>query len=178
MILWGSILEYDCSEKFKTILKIVFLNIAKIASAQQKTWGHIADNVKPKPSQMKNRRYEPIPNFLCRMKRLAEKVNKIFISDSKWCVSLECIDTRIFIPHCKVDLVITSPPYPSMADYITSQRLGYYWLGFDVEGINDVKSNEIGARYRRHRKYKNSQYLAEMIDSIDNIFLQIKKVDI
>jgi len=62
-----------------------------------------------------------------------------------------------------------------MADYVTSQRLGYYWLGYDIQKINVHKTKEIGARYRRHSKDKNSLYLKDMIDSLDNIFPKIRK---
>ena len=174
-IMWGSLLKYDCNKKFKNVLKIIFLNIAKIASAQQKTWGHIADNVKPKPSQLEARRYDPFPNFLTRLKQVVKRSKKIVLVDKNGSYNLECVDTRHFSPKKPVELVVTSPPYPSMADYITSQRLAYYWLGYDINRIKDIKSNEIGARFLRHRKNRNSLYLSNMIESLSNVFLHIKK---
>lgn len=174
-IMWGSLHEYECNKKFKNILKIVFLNIAKIASAQQKTWGHIADNVKPKPTQLEARLYDPLPNFLTRLKQVVKKTKKIVLVEKNGSYDLECADTRYFSPPKSVDLVVTSPPYPSMADYITSQRLAYYWLGYDIKRIQDIKSNEIGARFLRHRKNRNSLYLSNMIESLENIFFHIKK---
>lgn len=48
-----------------------------------------------------------------------------------------------------VDLVITSPPYPLMTDYIKSQRLSFNFLN---ENFTDYVGRETGARYRRSRR--------------------------
>lgn len=49
-------------------------------------------------------------------------------------------DARTFRLQRPVDLILTSPPYPSTYDYLPMQHLRNVWLGFD-EG-----SGEIGAR--------------------------------
>ncbi len=43
----------------------------------------------------------------------------------------------------KAGLVLTSPPYPGVYDYLPMQQLRYAWLGIDAEG---ALSREIGAR--------------------------------
>jgi len=48
-----------------------------------------------------------------------------------------------------IDLIVTSPPYPNMTDYVTSQRLSYYYLNLELK--EDLNS-EIGARIKRFKK--------------------------
>jgi hypothetical protein len=83
-------------------------------------------------------------------------------------------DARNYKPGRRANLVITSPPYPSMADYTTSQRLDYYWLGYAKDYIDREKQQEIGARYLRHNTRRNAIYLDNMRVSLDNIIENIK----
>ena len=55
----------------------------------------------------------------------------------------------------EVDLIITSPPYPRMIDYVKSQRMS---LGFLNKTFNEYVSQEIGARCRRSRKGTLEEY--------------------
>ena len=59
------------------------------------------------------------------------------------------------VPDNSVDLVITSPPYPNMTDYVTSQRLSYYFLGLGLADKSRLKDLdlEIGPRIRRLWSY-------------------------
>ena len=66
-------------------------------------------------------------------------------------------------------LVVTSPPYYCMTDYIRSQRLTFLWFGWN---LNQLKISESGARYKRFRQNSRSGYLDEMEKS----FVQISRV--
>ena len=50
------------------------------------------------------------------------------------------------IPDASVDLIVTSPPYPGVYDYVAHQARRFPWLGGDARLAAD---NEIGTRSRR-----------------------------
>jgi DNA modification methylase len=58
-----------------------------------------------------------------------------------------------------VDLIVTSPPYFGVVDYVKSQRLTLEWLGEDLESLRE---NELGARSKRHRKRAAEQFADEL----------------
>ena len=58
-----------------------------------------------------------------------------------------------------VRLVLTSPPYFGVCDYVKSQRLSMEWLGHQIEPL---RLNEIGARSKRHRKLASAEYLRDL----------------
>jgi len=54
---------------------------------------------------------------------------------------IEQVDARKLAVDQAVDLVVTSPPYPSTYDYVPLQKLRSVWLGFEPE-----EPREIGSR--------------------------------
>ncbi len=173
--------EASCSDKaMKAAMQISISAILKTVSSQDRGWGCIADNVLPKQKQVKdkdvfdlfnkqvNRLLKDISEYLKYVmygydslyKELSEK-QTIFHEDVRECKE---------IPNNFVDLVVTSPPYPNMTDYVTSQRLSYYFLGFDLTG----RDLEIGARSRRARKDSIDRYLEVMQRANEVISQKIK----
>lgn len=71
----------------------------------------------------------------------------------------------------KVDLIVTSPPYPNMLDYTKSQRLSYYYYGLDFK---EELFSEIGARNYRNGKDSLTTYLGRMKEAIDNSLFNLK----
>jgi DNA modification methylase len=161
-------------KKMKPIFLTLFLQIAKLACAQQKTWGHIADNVLPDEGQICNREYQVIPNFIKRLLQVQKQAEKVLVVSKSGRCNLKLADARAYFPPKPVHLVVTSPPYPSMSDYITSQRLDYYWLGYNKEDITAFKKNEIGARYLRHTNLAHRNYIDNMKIVSDNIINAIR----
>lgn len=162
------IMEMQTEDKYaNAALRLSVSSILSRASNQDRGWGCIADNVLPKSYQV--RQIDLISLFIGALKRLLsdlgsiknntnykaayrETEKKTSIYHSNICNSRELADNS-------VDLVITSPPYPNMVDYISSQRLSYYYFGFDIE---PDKKEEIGARYMRRRKNSLGNYLNQM----------------
>ncbi len=58
-----------------------------------------------------------------------------------------------------VDLVVTSPPYFGVTDYIKTQRPSMEWFGHQIEPL---RLEEIGARSKRHRREAVEQYLCDL----------------
>ena len=71
------------------------------------------------------------------------------------------------IPKRSIDLVVTSPPYFGVTDYVKAQRLSMEWFGHDVEPL---RRREIGARSKRHRRSACGDY----VDEIGQIFAVIR----
>lgn len=59
-----------------------------------------------------------------------------------------------------VDLIVTSPPYLNVTDYIKSQRLSFLWM--PKSEMMALRENEIGARSHRGRKSARDEYLWNM----------------
>jgi len=171
----------------KAAMRISISAILKTVSSQDRGWGCIADNMLPKQAQIKdkgvfglfrkhmNGLLDDISGHLnCvmqgydRIYRELSAQQTIFHEDVRECES---------IPDNSVDLVITSPPYPNMTDYVTSQRLSYYFWGFDLIEKNSVKDVglEIGARSRRSRNDSIDRYLEDMQQANKAISAKIKR---
>lgn len=161
--------SYHSPSDLKLIYYLIFLNIARLSCAQQKTWGHIADNVRPNKQQLDENNIDPLLCYIKRLKMITQRLSRNVVFPTKCKISLTHADSRIFFPQTNVDLIITSPPYPSMCDYISSQRISYYWLGCTHADIIDLKKEEIGARFLRHNPKKNIYYFENMQKSFDNI---------
>jgi len=164
----------------KSAMRICISEILKTASSQDRGWGCIADNVLPKKEQIKDKNalslFEKHLNRLLKdisehLKSVPREYKQLYHNLSKkQTIFYEDIRNCTKIHDESVDFIITSPPYPNMADYVTSQRLSYYFLGLD---LND-RNREIGARNKRSRKDSLQCYLKDMQKSIKNISKKLK----
>lgn len=174
--------EANCVDKaMKAAMRISISAILKASSSQDRGWGCIADKVLPKENQIKDK--EAIYLFEKHVNRLLEDISEHlkYVAPGYRQIYNELAENQtIFhrdvrdckeIPDNSVDLVVTSPPYPNMTDYVTSQRLSYYFLGFELTD----RDLEIGARSRRSRKDSLSRYLEDMQKSTEVISRKIKK---
>jgi len=180
--------EANCSDKIiKAVMRISISAILKATSSQHRGgWGCIADNVLPKQEQIKdkdvlilfkkhvNTLLQDISNHLkCvspeynQIYKELSKKQTIFHEDARECKK---------IPDNSVDLVVTSPPYPNMTDYVTSQRLSYYYLGIDLVEKLNVKdfALEIGARSKRAKGDSIDRYFEDMQKANEVISKKIK----
>lgn len=141
----------------KAAMRIALSATFKAVCSQDRGWGCIADNVLPKPAQVKKERnaLEQFSRKLAVLVKDISEVREALPHDAKEFLSSTTADSRIMkadarrsinIPDASVDLIVTSPPYPNMTDYALSQRLSYYWLGSDP--ATDLPL-EIGARRKR-----------------------------
>lgn len=142
----------------QNVMKLILSSILVTLSSQNKGWAYIADNVKPKKDEL---REKPVfDQYTTSTKNL---LNDVIDHESRLPSSFAAFyskishEPRIFedslinapIKSESVDLVITSPPYPRMIDYVKSQRLSF---NFFNENFADYVGREIGARYRRSRR--------------------------
>ena len=167
----------------RSAFRVALSATLKAVAAQDKGWGCIADNVLPKPEQVAKRRHA-----LARFARnVAVLLREIEAARSRMGRdALEFLEGAEVSQHVKhgdsrkeravtgrtVDLVVSSPPYPSMTDYATSQRLSYYLFGARPDG--DFRS-EIGARRRRTRSDALDAYRQDMGDALGLVVDQMRE---
>lgn len=155
-------------------LKLVISSVLVTLSSQNKGWAYIADNVKPKSDELRSK---PVfEHYKASTKRLITDIeNHLKISADSFRLFYKVVsrENRIFAASINnssleaesVDLVITSPPYPRMIDYVKSQRLSFYFM---EDNFNEYTGSETGARYRRARKDALAEY-EEAIKDINQI---------
>lgn len=125
------------------------------ASSQTKSWGHIADNVRPKSYEQK----DVISLYLRWLSRIETIIKNtdvapIFSNDMKvryWVSLHNWLHEELpkEKPTTKGTLLVTSPPYAGAIDYTLAQRLSLYALGTSDEDVCDLCKMEIGARRKR-----------------------------
>lgn len=160
----------------KLIKKVIFSSILLKICSQRKTYTHITDRCFPKELidinafeafkiQLKNIRIA-IEEFRKQYEAMHDEeyqqiFGSIILGDSR---DLHCIEDK------SIQLVITSPPYLGVSDYILSMSLSE--LFFPEEGTEFAKKNEIGARRRRFRKNAYDEYIKDM----DQVFAEVSRV--
>jgi len=166
----------------KSIYNIIVSSLLNSCSNQDRGMSCIADNMLPKIYQLRDA--DVYKTFKSNLKSLFNDIentkkllpinyNSIYTDLlNQTVVYNNDISESCHIEIESIDIVISSPPYPNMIDYTTSQRLAYYYYGFDL----DVeKKLEIGARYRRNVKTSLSDYFDKMNKANENIVKTLKK---
>lgn len=173
--IWLAINEYQNS-KYYPVGLTAFSSILLRCSSQKKHFGWICDNVKPKKIIYGNalrhftKKLNTYSSYAKALHARASEFqeNKIQPSELE-ALEGDCINILRTFREDTFDLVVTSPPYYNMTDYVKSQRLSNLWLDRDTKVI---KSDEIGARYKRGRKNSLGEYLAAMAE----VFMQVNRV--
>ncbi|MDP9080040.1 MAG: site-specific DNA-methyltransferase [Bacteroidota bacterium] len=170
-------------ETLKNLLHISLLSIIKNLCSQDRGWGCIADNMLPKKEQIQNKNVFKnllqkvnilINDIQLRLPYLSNSYNLLYHELSKKTVTFngDVRECEALLP-LTIDCIVTSPPYPNMTDYITSQRLNYYYLNSDPD---IEKFKETGARFKRMRNNSNETYKQDML-SINLRLYELLKAD-
>ncbi len=151
---------------------VIFLGILMSSTGYPggRSYTYYADNVKPRKELVYKDALKlystKLSKFLSeyRLHPLAENgrvSSRVFTCDSR---------RLLTVVKERCDLIVTSPPYLGIADYLTGFRLAYQWFDL-VEDLDHLKRSEIGARYRRHTK-KNTK-LATYKEDFDAVSEQM-----
>ena len=163
--LWSAIRNRGNS-RYYDISRVVFSSILRYCCSQDKHWGWICDNVKPKITIYKpalslfNSKIIEFGALAERLRREASDLQEaeIPITDIETREG-DCVEILSEYREDTFDLIVTSPPYYNMTDYILSQRLTNLWFEFEVEAI---RPKEIGARFKRKRVDSIEDYLVSI----------------
>ena len=175
------ILERETQDRYtNAALRISISSILSRASNQDRGWGCIADNVLPKSYQL--RQIDVISVFMRALTKLLSDLNSIkhntdyedVYRETKEIGTIHRSNICEFdgIGEGSIDFVITSPPYPNMVDYTSSQRLSYYYFDYDIDLD---RKREIGSRSMRKRKSSLNDYVSQMASANMTIANTIKK---
>lgn len=156
--------DHDGSFLELLLLAAVSANARRLSS-QTRSWGHLADNVRPRSMERKDVEVA-LGGWLRRLRNRLARLAALWSDSTKGNFATLAYDwSRPDKLHVEqADLLITSPPYAGAIDYALSQRLSLYLLGYDDEGISQLLSTEIGAR----RKRTGANHIGVWADSIAN----------
>ena len=164
-VLWHLLQAHRGTERI--LAEAAFSAILLPVCRETRHWGYVCDNSSPKGRHEGNvlDEYCRLLDRLCEgyRDRDAELVARLgraddILEEAK----VVCADARVAlqdIPAGSVDLVVTSPPYFGVTDYVKAQRLSMEWFGFAIEPFRRM---EIGARSKRHRGSADNDYVAEL----------------
>jgi DNA modification methylase len=180
------------NDDYKKCALATFSSILKSTCSQGKHWGWVCDNVKPKSGEIVYK--NAFTSFItaCQdyiqssgdsfesIQYLHKGITRAAIRSQTNVVLGDCVANMENLASDSIDLIMTSPPYYGVADYIKSQRLSYLW--FDIEELSSTKLGfrnfsalralEKGARSHRHRKNSWQQY----IDFIQRFFIEAHRI--
>jgi DNA modification methylase len=170
-LLWDAI---NTAERNQRILaQAAFSAILLPVCRETRHWGYVCDNSTPKGDHERDvldEYYRILDRFNCAYEeRDADRAARPSCRPRVPCVTVHCGDCREQLKKLRpdsVDLVITSPPYFGVSDYIKSQRLSAEWFGIEIEPI---RKTEIGARSKRHRLSAAKDYVEELNETFEII---------
>ena len=129
-------------------------------------WGYVCDNSTPKSDHAGDafgKFRDVVEHFVkayetrdAEIGARGSSVRYLFPADIK------CADSRLEVQQLRpssVHMVVTSPPYFGVSDYIKAQRLSCEWFGIDIEPL---RLKELGARSKRHRLTAGGDYVEEL----------------
>jgi DNA modification methylase len=169
----------------------IFSSILKNVSSQTKHWGWVCDNVAPKPADIHYR--DALDVYRKALEDYAESTDRVrqdmsrrgllFSRSellSRWeIIQADAVGYLSDLPEGSVDLILTSPPYHGVADYIKSQRLSFLWAaegyltldGHTGEDFDALRRREVGSRSYRHSHNSFDKYASFM----EKFFLAAKQ---
>ena len=164
----------------RIIAQSCFSSILNRVCSQNRHYGWICDNVHPKTLMYKDA-FNAFRSKFQEYQRFKEKYEVGLQTIRSRYVHREDIelltgDSRQLLNKIQsnsIDLVITSPPYLNVTDYIKSFRL--YMLWFGLPDWENLCAAEIGARCRRSQKDCYQNYLNDMRTCIEQIAKVLKK---
>jgi hypothetical protein len=169
--LWN-LIESERGQK-RTLGQAAFSAILLRVCRETRHWGYVCDNTTPKSNYEGDVEAE-FTTMLDRLdaayqerdRELLERFGGELEIPS---AEVHCEDSRKALKEIalqSVDLVVTSPPYLGVSDYVKAQRLSMEWCGVEIE---EYRRKEIGARSKRHRLKSQDDYLHEIAEVFEGV---------
>lgn len=170
-VLWTYI--QGCSGVSRIMMEFCFSSILISACSETRHWGYICDNTRPLDNSYTNAfsLFEDAVRELCaayteRDRRLIKGTQTLPH------VRFECDDAAVALRRHQDNefaLVVCSPPYFGVVDYVKAQRLTMEWFGLDIQ---IYRTMETGARSKRTRLKAFEEYISD----IKAVFVQVERV--
>jgi len=165
----------DSNNRNKLLKKVLFSSILQRCCSQREHYTYVTDGCYPKKLIYIN----AMDSFLKQAELAtiaAETFRKRYklMYDEEWASFdgfISVGDAReLFLKDEAIDIIVTSPPYLGVNDYVRSMRLTK--LFFPEKGTQKAMKDEIGARWKRNRKYAYEEYTEDMV----RLFSEISRV--
>lgn len=136
-------------------------------SSQNASWGHIADNVRPKRKLGKSatkaykRWLTQTGRFVAANRSVITRTTRAEFDTFLWDWSSEQS-----LWDDGYDLLLTSPPYAGAIDYTLAQRLSLFLLGYDEERLAALVADETGARRKRSKGDSTGVWARNLCDAV------------
>jgi len=161
-------IEATSNADARVLKTFCFSSVLLKVCRETRHYGYVCDNTAPKD--------DPERRVVDILARAANEIVEAFAERSSPKASatiLECPASEIteHLDDQSVDLVVTSPPYEGVVDYIKTQRLTLEWLGIDLE---QLRKRETGARSKRHRIKAAADFASELKQSFSAIHRVLK----
>lgn len=160
----------------------IFSSILKNVCSQHRHWGWVCDNVRPKLNEIS---YKPahvafnkaLEDYLTSsdlvLKEMARSMipnKRSQIRNASNLIEGDCVREMKKLEGGKIDLILTSPPYYGVADYVKAQRLSFLWLDdgrnnslkYSFSDFEELRKRETGSRSFRHRRDSFETYMHYM----------------
>lgn len=168
-VLWLYIQQYQGLEKL--IARAAFSAILLPVCRETRHWGYVCDNTTPKSEDYGRDVFVQYRDRLNELTSAYERRDKEITRNNEGELNIAscyvvCGDIQKVVPDRVqgiADLIVTSPPYFGVSDYVKAQRLSMEWFGYDIEPL---RLSEIGARSKRRRKAAAEEYLEEMKEAL------------
>lgn len=159
--LWGEVAATESA--IAPVLKAAFSSILLQVCRETRHWGYVCDNSTPKT----NNERDVLKTFRASLSawREAYQARDRFLAKAELAlapceaVAADAATYLSLIPSGSAELVLTSPPYQGVADYVKSQRLSMEWFGHQIEPL---RAQEIGARSKRLRRQAREEYVRDL----------------
>lgn len=155
-------------EKSKKVRELSLLSISRVLvqlSRQKSETQYVAIRkflTHDQKIKLLNDSFETTVSFYSKRKKVTNKALCI-LGDSR--------DSKTYSHIHKVDLIITSPPYPNAYEYWLYHKYRMYWMGMDPIWS---RSNEIGTRPHYSGSGKKDEW--DFYSDIKKVILQLDKV--
>jgi DNA modification methylase len=160
-ILWSYIQELE--DEARLIGEAAFSAILLTVCRETRHWGYVCDNTTPQGDN-DAKVLEEFWRVLERLDRAYQDRDRELSARPEGTTMVATVEFLVGdagrvleqSPTASVDLVVTSPPYFGVCDYIKAQRLSMEWFGIDIETL---RLQEIGARSKRRRGNAATEYV-------------------
>jgi hypothetical protein len=171
-LIWGLI---ERQEGFlKDVLRLVFMSILIPCSGleNKKPYTYYADNVFPKGDYLKKDAFHFFSNKISRLLDGLKETKSVSLGSAGVCKEINVVSDDI-LTFGKHELIVTSPPYLDVTDYTSGFRLTYLWFDF-LKDISMVRTQELGARWKRKRNTSYDDYMVGMRKTLNKICESLK----
>ncbi|MER8722333.1 site-specific DNA-methyltransferase [Mesorhizobium sp. M0999] len=160
-------LEAASFSRFCKIVGFTMISaIARNTSSETRSWGHVADNVRPSEYTYK----DVAKSALLWIQRTKKQISGVRGSLSRMpsgqTFDFSIVDWTDEQPNfikTPATLLLTSPPYGGAIDYGLAQRLTMYLMGTSEDDLARMVGAEIGARRKRSRPTHIEVWAKELV---------------